>query len=312
MIRLASVLVPGDQPRSVFLPVGIEHPAFRPFKGGQSHYVLCWKPVVDALQDSGGPGTACRAFALIFMLVIGTYRRWKPENIRKHSMHPLVVQQIGHALRLRVIQELQILARQLRRRLRPRTPPVLRRLTRAEWDAIRSSGTIPFQNAVAVLVIPPVNRNPDTKQRPEPNYTSIPHIEDLQPAPKTFRETHPSSVLCPASQGTSWSLVDGSKLLPPVQAPLYHGATLFPSPTQRAALHAAVLQVLGAEHEARHRVRTQKIVSAGQDQGGRKGSHAVLICSDETTLLRGDTVPLAVALWRLRMWETAATDDSSS
>ena len=47
MIRLGSVIIPGDKPRSVFLPVGLEHPAIRPFRGGKTHYLLCWKPVVE-------------------------------------------------------------------------------------------------------------------------------------------------------------------------------------------------------------------------------------------------------------------------
>lgn len=221
-------------------------------------------------------------------------------------MHPLVLEQIGHALRVRVIQELQILARKLRRTQPPYAPSLLRRLTRAEWDEIKLTGAVPFKNAVALLVIPPVNRDPTTKQRPEANDSSMPNEEERQCTPKIPQKSFPSSVLYPAVNETNPLATSRPDLLPSTQTPLYHAASLFPSPTQRAALHAAVLQVLQAERTAKRRATRSPNATSAPRKGQHKGSHAILICSDEQTLLRGDTVPLAVALWRLRLWEAGS------
>ena len=46
-------------------------------------------------------------------------------------------------------------------------------------------------------------------------------------------------------------------------------------------------------------------------KGDQKACHAFLVCSDEETLLRGDTVPLAIALWRIRIWEQGLEDSGS-
>jgi len=38
-------------------------------------------------------------------------------------------------------------------------------------------------------------------------------------------------------------------------------------------------------------------------RGDEKASHPFLLCSDASTVLRGDAVGAAIALWRVRMWE---------
>lgn len=213
------------------------------------------------------------------------------------TMHPLIIQHVSHALRVRVLQELQILARQLRR-AQTKSPPLVRRLTREELDDIRSSGVVRLKDAVAIVVVPPVNRDPETGERPQPNWTSSPTKEDLEP-PRRTSQSFPLSVLYPTSQGETFS--DPLQLLPSSCVPLYNGVPLFPSRTQRAALYAALNRVLRAEHTAG---LTDGEILASQDVvGSKKTSHAFLISSSEQTLFRGDTVPLAIALWRLRMWE---------
>ncbi|KAH9943313.1 uncharacterized protein BXZ73DRAFT_87684 [Epithele typhae] len=208
---------------------------------------------------------------------------------------------IGHTLRVRVIQELHVLSKQIRRGDSAQGPPLFRRLTRKEWTEFKSQGALPVENAVAILVIPPVNTDPSTGQRPEPNHTSLPREEDIQPEPRTFQRQFPPSELRPVLRNDGWAEADELDILPRAQIPLYNGPPLFPSRSQRAALHSAVLRVLAAEHAATKRAQLPSTpVLSGHD----KGSHAIVICSDETTLLRGDTVPLAIALWRLRLWET--------
>ncbi|KAI1796246.1 hypothetical protein LXA43DRAFT_659735 [Ganoderma leucocontextum] len=297
MIRMSPAIIPGDTTKTTFLPSGIEHPAFRPFRGGKSKYLLCWKPVLE------------RA------LKTGAYRRFTPESSSQMTMHPLVIDQVSHSLRVRVLHELHLLARQLRRVQQPMVPPVVRRLTRAEWSEIKSTGVVPFKNAVAVLVVPPPNRDPETKQRPVPNYSSIPVEGDrYDSTPLVLSEMHPTA------PQEDWELVDEQRVLPPKRIPVYNGVPLFPSRTQRAALCAALAEVLRAEGMARLRHGSQCAEgtvehSTTTEEGGQrakgdqKASHAILVCSDEQTLFRGDTVPLAIALWRIRIWEQGLEDN---
>jgi len=46
--------------------------------------------------------------------------------------------------------------------------------------------------------------------------------------------------------------------------------------------------------------------------GDQKASHAFLLSSDADTLMRVDTVPLAIALWRIRIWEGAGWEGSDA
>ncbi|KAI0775973.1 hypothetical protein BD413DRAFT_610674 [Trametes elegans] len=295
LIRMAPMLLPTaphEKRKCAFLPDGLEHPSSRPVKGGQSHYLLCYSPVLDLVRERGG------------------YKRFTPEGVGLMTMHPLVTHQVGHLLRVRVLHELQLLARRLlhRRHLaKPDEPPLLRRLTRAEWKEIRTTGVVPFKNAVAVLIVPPPNRSVETGTRPTPYVATTPNPDALRAGdlPKSL----PLSVLHPTAEDEWWPEdedLPGS--VPPARVPLYNGVTLFPAPTQRAALHRALGEVLQAERTSR--LVTNSAASEGAPRsawtpakGDQKASHAILVCSDEKTLLRADTVPLAIALWRIRLWE---------
>ncbi|KAI0832566.1 hypothetical protein BC628DRAFT_329305 [Trametes gibbosa] len=242
-----------------------------------------------------------------------------PEGSTTVPMHPLVCQQVAHLLRVRVLQELYMIARRLLRRRRsakPDEPPLLRRLTRAEWIEIRASGVVPYKNAVALLVVPPPNRDPKTKMRPSPAATSAPDADALSPL-----ETPTGLPICVMYPLTGQEPQSGDHALPDsvssARVPLYNGVPLFPSRTQRAALHAALGNVLRAERASR--LTAESAPSGVQDNGSRskgvrakgdqKASHVILVCSDEESILRGDTVPLAIALWRLRMWEGDGAED---
>ncbi|KAI0375781.1 hypothetical protein BV20DRAFT_1048053 [Pilatotrama ljubarskyi] len=307
LIRMTPMLLPSapnERQRCSFLPSGLEHPALTPFAGGRSGYLLCNKSVIDSVKDKG------------------SYKRFAPEGITNITMHPLITQQIGHLLRVRVIQELQLLARRLLRRRRlakPDEPPLLRRLTRAEWNEIKTYGVIPHRNAVAVLVAPPPNKDPESRTRPTPAVTSMPDsTEDA--AAKESSTSLRLSVMHLTGQDQPWPDSDElPDIVPPSRVPLYNGVALFPSLAQRAALHAALGEVLKAERTTRLMTASQRkpLDSASstdsapyRTKGDQKASHAVLVCSDEKTLLKGDTVPLAIALWRVRMWEGEFDDGS--
>ncbi|TFK94664.1 hypothetical protein K466DRAFT_475881 [Polyporus arcularius HHB13444] len=299
LIGMAPMRLPEQRDTAAFLPAGLSNPRSRDQIGGKIRYFLCWKPVVEHLQTTGG------------------FKRWRTNSVSELSMHSLIVAQIGHELRMRVLEELDILTQRLRRIQQPSSPPLLRWLTRAEWNVIKSSGVVPFHNAVAILVVPPLNKDPETKDRPKRHDSHEPP-EDLLQAPTSSSQALPLSVLYPVTTVGDYSHVDALRILPPARVPLYNGVPLFPSRQQRAALRAALGRVLAAEHYAKQRAKLQSPVASkygdqselpGQlSKEDKKASHAVLVCSDENTLFRGDTVPLAIALWRLRMWEASEED----
>jgi hypothetical protein len=222
---------------------------------------------------------------------------------------PLLSLRIGYQLRLRVLQELELLTKRLAMKaLDDPAATVLRRLTRSEWKIVLRTGTIPYRDAVAVIVVPPVNKHPETKEKPQASaqldVTDIVQ-DDADSLTNSERPRPPLSVLHPVSRDQS------HPLLPNAQTPLYHGLSLFPSRPQRAALHKALCGLLEVERRARSRVlpasgSSEHSEKSPRAHGDAKGSHAFLLCSNQHTAKRADTVPLAIALWRLRMWEGQA------
>jgi hypothetical protein len=247
----------------------------------------------------------------------------------------MLCSQISHLLRIRVLQELEVLVDALR--ILPRgadDSPVIRRLTRAEFRELRKSGVVGDAGAVAIFVVPPVNRDPQTKKRPESassSDVSPPTVEaedSLAKAP--LRPSPPLSAL----HSIHNSVEPDAEVLPPyvrhaqARVPLYNGLTLFPLRSQRAALHALLSRVLDAERRARWRENARRVAggleltsSAPADKsdsrgnntkGDQKASHAFLLRSNARTVMRADTVPLAVALWRIRMWEGQGWEEGTN
>lgn len=238
------------------------------------------------------------------------------------SVPSSTVPHITHLLRLRVLQELELLTARLRwqNRWQPHDPsssptPVLRRLTRAEFQHVRETGYIPFSGAVAVIVVPPVNRDSKTKERPRPHNSALPEppLVTDKDASLPKRPLPSASVLLPACPTSLHGQDDDVEDLPDVistpKVPLYNGVPLFPTKPTRAALHKLLCELLAVDARARYyRPRaTKRDDEAGKSEkvkvkGDQKASHAFLLCSSAETLARADAVPLAVALWRLRVW----------
>ncbi|PSR71806.1 hypothetical protein PHLCEN_2v12307 [Hermanssonia centrifuga] len=319
LIRLAPFKmadIRGAPPSVGLFPDGLEHPWFQRRRNGCGTYILCRKVIMAEFGK-------------------GAYKR----IARSITLHKLIEKQIDHLLRLRVLQELHVLGERLRIRERnAEKRPVLRRLTREEWKEIRATGAIPYKNAVAVLVVPPLNKDPNTKKRPEPSFSSNPIVEEPL---VSKRPLPPVSVLHPTSPELENG--DAESFLPNARLPLYNGLTLFPSRAQRAALHAALNKVISLERRticreagrtwtsekdnAVDKSNTQKTDKSNtrktdksntrktdksntqktdkRAQNEKKSSHAYLLCSDAKSLQRADSVPLAIALWRIRMWEGA-------
>ena len=214
---------------------------------------------------------------------------------------------IGHLLRLRILQELELLAGRLQARPQgAEESPLLRRLTWKEFSAIRAGKPLEDQDAVVVLVVPPLNRDPVTKTRPVPNASPLPpELLPLEAQP--MAHTLPLSTMCHASSPKDYE--GFPDVITPMKVPLYNGVALFPSKAQRAALHERLCKVLMVERRAR--LRKHGLVSTSESGGSRPAtrrlnsvaSPAFLLRSGAETVLRADTVPLAIALWRLMMWE---------
>lgn len=206
---------------------------------------------------------------------------------------------------MRVLQELELLADEIasyflsRRHATP--TPILRRLTREEFQCVRETGIVPYPNALAILVVPPVNRDPETKERAQASMSPLP-IPDTPVERK--RPDLPMFTSLSASSSEE-------------QIPLYNAASLFPLREQRAALHSILLRILGSEQNARkltHKRQETEGDKKERRKGDQKGSHAFLLCSNGESIRRGDSAATAIALWRLRLfeggdWEEEETQD---
>ncbi|KAH0587302.1 hypothetical protein J132_09478 [Termitomyces sp. J132] len=308
------------------LPDGLQHTKFTVRRSDKAHYVPCTRTSIALLAE---PSVKRRAAHGVLV-------------------HPLLAEQIAHLLRLRVLQELEVLIdnleaaahKSLHRKpatSKPKTPitnpaPVprlLRRLTHSELHTIRTTQTIPHPGALAVLIVPPLQKDSVTGLRPAPNMSPAP------PPPPTSEPTKPltlpACVLYP-TQPDAWDEEGGT--LPQEKVPLYNGVVMFPERGQRAALEGLLRRVLEIEWRA-----DQGCICADAGKGGKNGgeekdgeqkeeeeeaeegkdmpkkskskskpSHAFLLYSDEESVLRGDTVGIAIALWRLRMFEDKGED----
>ena len=221
-------------------------------------------------------------------------------------MHPRLVQHIGHLLRVRVLQELEFLANQLITRPRgAKDHPIIRRLTREEFQLMKTTRVMPDKNAIAVLVVPPLNRDPVTKTRVVASSTSVLIHDDLQRNEMAIqRQAPPLSTLYHATNPPE----DCSVLpnLPCSQVPLYNGITIFPFRPQRAELHARLSHLLRIERRARHHENQPSgicLPRGERSRGDQKASHAFVLYSGDGAILRADAAATAIALWRVRMWE---------
>ncbi|KAK0190852.1 hypothetical protein F5146DRAFT_1223673 [Armillaria mellea] len=296
LIRLGLLQLPAPRAnrsdnRSIIMPDGLEHSKFATRRSGRSTYILCWKRVFDYLDPN-------------------MFRR---VTANPH-LHSLVVKQISHLLRVRILQELQLLAEQMQHwSTRLPVPPILRRLTREEFKDVKNTGTIPYPNVVALLVVPPLKPDPQSKKKVESSMSPLPLTEEEEKIPPGVQDRPPLplSTLYPMSSHAI-TASDLSQQLSSPQVPFYNGVSLFPARAQRASLHALLLRILTIERQARVRSRAKSSTGMTNAKGDQKGSHAFLLCSDEETIKRGDTAAVAVALWRLRMFEEGTDWEESS
>jgi hypothetical protein len=230
-------------------------------------------------------------------------------------MNDFLHEQIAHVLRLRVLQEIKLLTNQIIRNPTPYTTPLIRKLRRSEWKDLQETGIISDEDALAVIVVPPLNRNPISKKRPEPIMSASPPPQneegDGEVTTSFKRPPKPISELAFVVSKTFEETLAGVTPHPPHQIPIYHGPPLFPSRSQRASLGSLLSRLVLTEVSARHRSGVQGLSPAAQSGGAdSKASHAFLIRANSDIAQRADVAPLAIALWRLRMYEGQGWEDN--
>jgi len=289
MIRLASMRLPRDlqpdresTPQATLIPDGLQHSRFTARRANRAAYMLCNREAISHLVERAA------------------YKRVTHNS----SVHALLAQQIEHLLRVRVLQELELLGDRMEslvgRQGAVYKSRIIRRLTREEWKSTRATGVIPYQNGVAVLVVPPLNRDPISKTRPDGSMSTSPLVEHALPTP--LGAPPPLSTL---HLTTTLETVDNS--LPQARIPLYNGVALFPARAQRAAFYTLLTRLLDIETRSPHTtsVKTAEKVNS-QD---KKASHGFLLCSDAE---RADVAAVGIALWRVRMFEGGGWDASET
>ena len=216
-------------------------------------------------------------------------------------LHGRTEEHIAHLIRLRILQEFELLAERLEYAMYTGKKfggpnAILRKLTRNEWNALKTSGTLPCQHAVAVLVVPPMNKDRITKQRPTGSMSPFPPQDEL-----VTKESPPSSTLLPVSLDL-WS-DEVPPILPSLKVPLYNGVSAFPSRPQRAALHDILQRILRAERSHRRALAKNPSSKASAFEKD-KSSHAYVLFSGAQTARRCDSASVACALWRLKMYDS--------
>ncbi|KAF8192607.1 hypothetical protein BJ912DRAFT_877553 [Pholiota molesta] len=296
LIRLVPVSIPASvlhgkkstQSVATLVPDGLQHPKYAARqRSGGAVYALCWRQLLSQTQK-------------------GFHNPASPGAVTT----PRVQEHVAHLLRLRVLQEFELLAENLEKIVRSRknygsSDAILRRLTHDEWELVKSTGSLPYNNVAAVLVVPSVDVDLVTQEQLPSNMSALPPDDE-----EYATDCPPISTLHSAKLYT-WS-EDLPKTLPLLNTPLYNAISAFPSRSQRATLHTLLLRVLDAETSYK-RINSECNVSPSSNPEHdlpSDASDAFLFCSDAFTAKRGDTAAVALALWRLKMYESEGWVDN--
>lgn len=265
----------------LLVPDGLQHPNYASRRSGYGLYGLC--------------------SAQVFQLYASSPTSTFPQIAR--NSYPLMQEHIQHLLRIRVLQELNVLFNAIVSSPTTAEDTVLRRLTRGELAYIRSFKKIPEnilnKGVVALIIAPRPNRDPNTKLRPSADMSASLPPESLVPN----KLPTPPCILMSAS---------GSAVDPglPQRLPVYISAAMFSYPGHRIILHSILSKISGKELNSKRNFGGREVVSQDSDQ---RPSDAFLLQSNGRVLRRGiDPVPLAIALWRHKIWSTDLLNEYKS
>ncbi|KAG8691710.1 hypothetical protein FRC11_011994 [Ceratobasidium sp. 423] len=195
------------------------------------------------------------------------------------EVHDLLEEQVTSGLQARCVEEAELLATSLRTTARYKLgEPVafaVRRLTVAEYEATQKLSRIYDPKVIAVIVAPKVEEGQETKVEP-PQKSQLLH------------------------RGTGAALAFASAPLVP-RIPMYWIPSLFCDSSRKAALRKALDSALDSERTAVRTARqsqptAQDLYNVPHEP---KSKDAYALCASR----RVDAVPLAIAFWRLRLWE---------
>ncbi|KAG8720102.1 hypothetical protein FRC08_001203 [Ceratobasidium sp. 394] len=197
----------------------------------------------------------------------------------------LIEDQITAGLQARCAEEAELLAARIRSSPIQQGAPLglaVRRLTATEYEVALKEGAISDSNISGVLVVPKAD-------------------EDLEPA-----ITQKSRFLLRGPRSSSPTSSLSTTKLPTPRIPIFFGINLFHDPSLRARLRKALDQALSAERTALQKARPHmsEIQAFADMPYEAKARDAYALCASRRT----DTVPLVIALWRLRMWEGGDND----
>ena len=250
-------------------PDGLQHPQFTARRSNRSVHVVCSRQAISFCIANNRVGP------------LPGYARI-PSNLPD---------QISHLLRVRILQELELLLTRLR--ARPKADvlanPPIRRLTQVEWTKIQENRQIPWQDAIAVINVPPT---PDCI---EPSMSPFPLPLDPE---MEVNAAQPVAIFYPVSRvsalPTNFQYRD---VLPSAKVPLYNVLGLFPHVAQRAAFHLFLSRAQSRRLEA---ARSGK---AENKEVSSEGSHAYLLTSNSQVIKLVDIPALAIAMWRVYLYE---------
>ncbi|KAF9057725.1 hypothetical protein BJ165DRAFT_1521080 [Panaeolus papilionaceus] len=263
------------KPQAILSPDGILHSKYTARKVGKGTYVFCWRKAVEEL-----PTTAYKRISQHLHL---------PDSLADY---------VAHLLRLRVLQELELLTEQVEFVAKRgfKHTPVLRRLTYEEWGQLQSTNKLHCERPLAILIVPPLRKRTDAGEKPAPSMSPLPPQDQEYPQ-------DPPSICEMLSSAQRASTLSGS--LPQRMTPLYNAVSTFPSRSQRAALHALLLRLLTAERMIK-RQSANTLSKTFKGSSSMKSSHAFLLSSSLDQDQHGDPAALSVALWRLHMYERSS------
>ncbi|KIO23013.1 hypothetical protein M407DRAFT_9666 [Tulasnella calospora MUT 4182] len=268
------------------LPDGLLHPQFETKRNARGAYVPCWKS----------------AFELAL-------RKGQLKRIHNTAnLHPLLVNQISHQLRSRVLQELIILHKRLealRGHRRLKSPPnILRRLTAQELSSASTPSlsssvrleTSCSQQPLAVITCP---RQPTSETVADDQLATLP-IQLDYPSPEPGL---PPYELIP---------LDSSRSAEP-SLPLYHGSKIFRLSAEQTRLRLALDRIIELDQQVPHGPQQRHPDPSGKSEEALEDSSDAYILQSPANGATVDPVPLAISLWRLMLWEGSdwrTVDDS--
>lgn len=270
LLRLATLRIDNTEPTTnnrpvpcIIAPDGLQHPQFTARRSNRSAHVACSRQAISFCVEQNRIGT------------LPGYARIPPN----------LTDQVSHLLRVRVLQELDLLFARLK--AKPKADilanPPIRRLSKAEWVDVQENRRIPWQDAVAVVNVPPISKWIEPSMSPFP----LP----LDPEMKA-NAAHPVALFHPVSRDSTLpSNFQYRDVLPSAKVPLYDSLSLFPHAAQRAAFY----QLLG---------QAQSRLDAAQGkQDSSSDSDAYLLSSNSEIIQLVDMPAVAIAMWRVYLYE---------